>query len=244
MTTRKSVSLSKGARGEILHSFFRDVSKEPHEAITRIENNAALDIYNIIYGSMRKEIGKVSNHMLCLYANIPLPMVTLKAKKADRKKGSIEPTMKERLQFATFAPYMSLDRTSVIHHVTELRLATTMPQYNAQQSVGRYAPDHISNLVKRGFLSKADAQEIEAVYVKACRAAKAIYLPIVDIVEGVIEILESVKSTKGLLDAWPECDKFLNLPKASGGELMKVNVVELNEALDGYYPPAKKSDTA
>ena len=243
MTKRKSVTLSKTVKGDILHSFFRDVSKEAQAELEQVEQTAALKIYDIIYGGIAQAVEAVPDSMLCLYSGIPMPAVTLKVKKAPRKKGSIEPTQTERLVFRTFASGMTMDRSCVTRTVDELTLPAAMPQYNGQGG-NRWPQTYISSLLEKKLISKADAKKIQDVYIKACHHAETIYAPIVAIVEGVIEILQNVKSTKGLFDMWPECDKYLDLPQESRGELMKVDVVELNKALDGLYPPAEKTSGA
>ena len=118
-----------------------------------------------------------------------------------------------------------------------------MPQYNLLGHT-RSHYHHIETLLKRELISTAEEKKITDIYVKACRDAEALYAPVVEIVEGVIEILQNIKSTKGLFDAWPECEKFLDLPEVSSGALMKVDVAKLNEALDGFYPPAEKTSGA
>jgi len=240
---RRSVSLSKAVKGDILHSFFRDVSKKAHEAINKIEQAAALDIYDIIYGSMKKEITTLADSMLSMHDDIPLSIVTVKAKKKARRKGVIEPTINESFQFRNFSRGMSMDRLCIMRSVYDLSLPEKMAQFSSE-NCSRSSYNHIEGLVKRGLISKAAAIEIEIRYVLACKDAEKVSAPIIEIVQGVIEILQVVKSTKGLFEAWPECDKFLDLPEASSGALMKVDIDGLNEALDGLYPPAEKTSGA
>lgn len=239
-TKRRSVSLSKDAKSDILHRFFMDITKQARVDLKKIENDAAESIYDVIYGTMKAELEDVHERMLALNEKIPLPTVVIKAKKRARVKGSIEPTMNERFQFMSFNNHLSMSRLSVIINSHDLSLLKSRPQYNDSGN-SRYHNDHINNLIRRKLISKADEKKIEVTYVKACKDGAAIYEPIVTIMQGVIEILQNIKSTKGLFDAWPECEKFLDLPEESRGELMNVDVVKLNKALNGYYPPAEKS---
>lgn len=244
MTTpkRKSVPLNKGLKGEILHSFFMDISRQARIELKKVEEAVAMEIYDIIYGDMDFDLQAVDNRMLCLYKSIPMTSVNVKKKKKARKKGEIEPTQSESLRWCNFSDNLSLGFPSVTVRRDHITLPKLLPQYN-EHEVRRWE-DHIKVLVLKKLIKQADQKNIEALYVKAVRDARLIYGPIVAIMEGVIEIMANVKTTTGLFKAWPECEKFLNLPEESSGVLMKVDVPQLNKALAGYYPPAEKTGGA
>lgn len=240
---RKSVALSKTARGEILHQFFMDVSRQAREELLEIEHTLAGQVYDIIYGYMREDILHVPETMFNLYECIPLTGVSVTAKKRKRIKGKIEPTTKVTYQFKRFSAYVNLDKASAVVDHADIRLPHGMPQY-PNTMAPRNHWDHLDRLKKRELISAKDIKLIETAYVAACKKASKVIAPVVEIMTGVFEILDSVKTTKGLLSAWPECENFLTLPDQSLGALMKVDIGGLNDALGNLYPPAEKTEAA
>ena len=59
--------------------------------------------------------------------------------------------------------------------------------------------------------------------------------------DGVAEILSAVKTTNGLLAAWPGCEKYLTFPESTQGALVKVDIAVLDANLSSLYPPAEKN---
>lgn len=233
--SRKSVSLSKQVRSDMLHSFFSDLTKEAKVEIKKIENDLALYVYNLIYGGF--DLSQVPMEMLRLESTMPLPQVHVKPKKTRRKKGAIEPSKTETFAFRNFANWVGVDHTASTVFVNELDLLEKLPQ---SYSAPRYGGYYLAYLIKLGLVNKTMLKLIEARYIKSCKEQDKIIDPIVEVMDGVTEIIVSVRSTKGLMAAWPECEKYLTLPETSQGALMKVDIENLNSNLSSMYPPAEK----
>ena len=226
MKSRQSMSLNKTTRGDMLHQFYRDIIRQPVIDLLKVENELALDIYNMIYGDMR--LNKVPEMMLSFDKVIPLPCVIIKRAKKDKIKGSIEPSHNERLRFAVFVNGVSIDRPGPIQDRFDLFLPEEMPQ---AARVPRYQEGHLDGLQRVGLINKRSRKAIEARYVKGVKEGRKITQPIVKAMDDVTEILSTIKTTSGLLSAWPGCEKYLELPAKSSGTLMKVDIVALDSSL-------------
>jgi len=241
MTKRKSVSLSKQVKGEILHRFFMDVSKDARAKLIGLEHETALRVYDIIYGDIAPVIDEMPDDMLTFYQDMPMPGLDVKKRKRARVKGKIEPTESEHFQFRAFSNHVNLDRTAATIARDDLETPYRLAQYSSNRGLTRSAHCHLDRLMDRGKITKGARSRIDAIYIKACKDGKALYMPIVEIMKGVVEILQFVKSTKGLIEAWPGCERYLALPEESQGALMKVDVDKLDKALGELYPPAEKT---
>lgn len=240
-TSRKSVSLTKATRSEMLHSFFRDVTRQPAIDLLEIENDLALDIYGMIYNSIGGQLAAVPNSMLFMENKIPMPSVVVLKKKAKKVKGSIESSHSDRYNFTVFCHSMTLDFVNSTRADNDINLSADLPQ---ARGAARYGQDHLVDLVKLGLINKTTLKKIEARFVEGCKDATRLVEPVVKVLDGVLEILSSVRTTKGLLEAWPGCEKYLELPQQTGGALMKVDVKVLDLNLAIMYPPAEKSSLA
>lgn len=238
MTSRKSVSLNKAIRGDMLHSFFCDISRQPRIVLEKVESNCAQDIYDMIYGEFQAGLANVPDSMLRLEETMPLPCVVVKQKKAKRKKGSIESTITETFQFRTFRTDVDIDRSAATTRCLELDLGQKLPQASSAQ---RWSSSHLDHLQRLGLVDKAMLKKIEARYIKACKEGEKILKPVIEAMDGVAEILTAVKTTKGLLAAWPGCEKYLILPPTTQGVLVKVDIKVLDANLSSLYPPAEKT---
>ena len=242
MTQRKSQSLNKQTRSDMLHAFFADVSRRPTEILLSLENALALEIYDLIY-SDSDVVGNLCllpEAMFNMSDNIPIEGFSMKAKKKSRRRGTIEPTKSTRYKWRNFAHYMSVDVTEVLQDQDHLSLSEEMPQVN-QEYAARWSSTHLNTLVKKKFISKATFAKIEVAYVRGCKAGNKITAPIVEVLDDVSEILCAVKTTKGLFAAWPDAEKYLNLPEPEAGALMKVDIRVLGDRLADLYPPSEKS---
>lgn len=238
MKGRTSVSLSIRVRGDMLHSFFSDISRQPRIDLKVIENHCALDIYGMIYGGMVDDLDQVPNLMFRRESTLPLPCVVVKKKKAKRTKGSIESTIKETFQFREFRPTVDIANPCAVTRCDELDLGKYMPQ---AVNASRWGSDHLPALVKLGLVNKTMLKAIEARYIRAVKDSRKVIKPVVEAMDGVTEILTAVKTSKGLLTAWPGCEKYLTMPEGTSGVLVKVNIAELDATLASLYPPAEKT---
>lgn len=245
MTSRKipSMSLSQAIRNEILHKFFCDIRRDAMEKLRECEEEAALAIYDLIYGQHSPTFAMLPDAMFEMSDQLPLVAVCRRKAKKARKKGEIEPSSREWFSWRNFAHSIDIRSSDCSGSCDRIMLPEPMAQVNPHFA-GRWADGHMKGLIRGKFVTKAQAARIEVRYIQACKTGAKIIAPVADVVEDVIEIMSGVKTTKGLFAAWPEAEQYLKLPEAPAGALMKVDIVSLNDRLTNLYPPAEKNSGA
>jgi len=234
---RKSYSLNMTLRDEMLNRFFNDVSQQAKESLNKCEYALSNSIYQAIYGDLLDEINQIPSFMFNHYAYLSIVRVIRTGAKI-RKKGKITSTKTEVYAFPNFSHGLSLGRPDCIIDSFHLTLEVALPQ----SPLPSRGCDHLQALVKVGIITEAVKLKVEDMYIEGCKQARVIVDPVGEVVGAVAEILANVKTTSQLLNAWPECEQYVNLPKQElSGRLVKLNMANLSENLAKLYPPAAKS---
>jgi len=225
----KSMPLNKDIKNDALHAFYVKVKAKPEQRLTKMENDLALKIYNLIYGPHKRKIANLPERLFEAHNDIPMSSVTMLAKKGKRKKGSIEPSERTTYHWRRFQG-VHIDGCWPMMEAREIRLKEHMPQCPGQM-MRRYSNEHLDVLLRYKFITKEVYDACQAEYIKACELAKEIYEPVEQAVKDVGLILRTCKTTKGLRDAWPEVEQFLKLPQQTAGPLIAVDIVDLTARL-------------
>jgi len=233
----KSVTLNIQTKSRILSDFFRDVSKDAIQQLKSLENALALKVYQIIYSDLAERVADLPPLMFNHYNCIDIAGQHVRPKRQKRTKGKIQTSEHTFVKMRRLATWLSFERTKPARSINGIDLPSPMPQAN----VGR-GDCHLENLVDAGFISKRDLENIERIYIKCVREMDKIIDPIENATLEVGAMLKTVRTTRQLREAWPECDNYLELPDHQAGAMITVNVADLNKNLEALYPPAKKSD--
>ena len=166
-------------------------------------------------------------------------MYNVRRKKKARRKGSIESSKFETFSFRRFNSVIALryrpDIDTYMRRLGHLSLPDELPM----ESVGFHRipnRDWWPAQVANGLITQDQHDAAMILYIAGCEQADAIAEPVLKVITDVHEILLSVRTTKGLREAWPEVDQYLDLPDPSAGQLMRVDVGELNDNLADLWP--------
>lgn len=238
MSNRKSVSLSTKVRNDMFHSFFMKITSKPRAELQRLETELAMKIYNLVFGKWKRRLSALPAGLVYEADSITTYTIIDKSKRNARKKGSIEPSNTKRYRWRRFVERTDLG-SAIEREVSSLTFDDNYPvdaNFGSWRDTGE---NWWAKVIKSGICEKEAQIAAEHLTRTYCLLADDIFDEYIPMIEGVREILTSRKSTKTLLEAWPEAGDYFDLPIASAGELMKVDVATLNKSLASKWPKEK-----
>ena len=229
----KSVSLSIKLRDQILHKFWAQVRDGAKDDLLKIEHDLADGLYKLAYGKHVRKIRNLPNGLFQWYNYMPFEQVTIRTK-PKKIKGEVVATQKDTYEFRRLKGCLYV---SDFYGCTEACNRIHFPegvdtvQYASSGWSRAAGHEHWLHLIKSEICTQEDYDAAKDLYVEAVKAQRKIIEPIEQAMDDVVTILTSVRTTKTLLDAWPEAEEFLELPEAPAGAIMKVDTSRLNKQL-------------
>lgn len=243
----KSVTLNKDMKERMFHTFYRKATAEARASVDAKTEAFRDDYIDLLFGKYQKTLQSLPKPFRHRIKELAIP-VAYKPPKAPKKrtKGKIAPTDKT---------YYSMSRLSDTVHLfpanwrPALEVRRLIDYVDMPEDSDVYGPTWESywyrswerfqpNLYKAKIITQ-DAFDDFAVrrFIPTCIEIDEVISEVEEAVAGVAIILKAARTTKSLLDQWPEASKYIELPAESKGSIARlVDIPHVNEVLAKTWP--------